>query len=151
MALHSLHNFSEVTKAFLTQYVSRQDTKRNSHHLLSVKRRQRDSLKSYINLFQSQLIKVSSYGEEVFALAFISGLHVANPLYKHLLKHNIAKMSKVLYETQPYIQLEEAMKAFSNHSVKPGIGGGSRSLHTKLPTMLKTNTEGNLLLKGKCS
>jgi len=33
----SLHNFMEVTEAFLTQYASCQETKRNSHHLLFVK------------------------------------------------------------------------------------------------------------------
>jgi len=88
-----------------------------------------DSLKSYINFFQSQLTKVSNYGEEVFALAFISGLQVTHPLYKHLLKH-IAKMSKVLSRAQPYIQLEETMKAFFEHSTKPSDGGGkSKSTH----------------------
>ena len=36
--------------------------------------RLRDSLKSYVNFFQSQLDKVSNRGEEVTTLAFISGL-----------------------------------------------------------------------------
>ena len=47
-----------------------------------------------------------------------------HPLYKYLLKHNIAKMSEVLSRAQPYIQLEEAMKASSNQSMKSGEGGG---------------------------
>ena len=88
-----------------------------------------DNLKSYINFFQSQLTKVSNSGEEVSALAFISGLQVTHPLYKQLLKH-IVKMSKVLSQAQPYIQLEEAMKAFSDHSTKPSDGGWkSKSTH----------------------
>ena len=62
---------------------------------------------SYINFFQGQLTKVSNYGEEVFALASISKLQVTHPLYKHLMKYNIVKMSKVLFQAQPYIQLEE--------------------------------------------
>jgi len=65
--------------------------------------RQEDSLKSYINLFQSQLTKVSNCGEEVSTFTFISGLQVTHPLYKHLLKHNVAKMSEVLSRAQPYI------------------------------------------------
>jgi len=36
--------------------------------------RQYDSLKSYIGYFQSQLAKVSHCGEDISALAFISGL-----------------------------------------------------------------------------
>ena len=49
---HSLHNFEEVTEVFLTQYTSRQEAKKNKHHLLTVKMRQGDSLKSYISYFK---------------------------------------------------------------------------------------------------
>ena len=66
----------------------------------------------------NQLTNVSHCGEEVAAPAFIKGLQVSHPLYKHLLKHNIAKMSEVLTRAQLYIQLEEAMKASPKHSAK---------------------------------
>ena len=115
----SLHNFSEITKIFLTQYATHQEAKRSRYHLLYVKMRPGDSLKSYINFFQSQLTKVSNCGEKVYALTFISGLQVTHSLYKHLLKHNITKMSKALSRAQSLIQWEEAMKASSNHSTKP--------------------------------
>ena len=59
-----------------------------------------DSLKSYINFFQNHLAKVSNCGEEVFALVFIGGLHVIHPLYKHLPKHNVIKMSEALSRVQ---------------------------------------------------
>ena len=54
-----------------------------------------DSLKSYISYFQNQLSKVPNCGEDVFALAFISGLQVSHLPYKHLLKH-ATQMSEVL-------------------------------------------------------
>ena len=57
--------FSEVAEAFLTQYASRQEAKRSSHHLFSVKMRQGENLKSYVNFFHGQLAKVPNYGEEV--------------------------------------------------------------------------------------
>ena len=53
LSLRSLHNFSEVTEAFLIQYATHQEVKRSSHHLLSVKMRRKDSLKSYINFFKN--------------------------------------------------------------------------------------------------
>ena len=68
-----LHNCEEVTRVFLTQYASRQEAKKN-HHLISVKMRQSESLKSYISFFQSQLAKVPNCGEDVSALAFVSEL-----------------------------------------------------------------------------
>ena len=109
-----------------------------------------DSLKSYISFLRGQLAKVSNC-DEVSALAFINGLQVTHPLYKHLLKHNVAKMSEVLSHAQSYIQLEEAMKAFSNHSMKPAMLEVSRSLLVKLPITLQIGPRDNLLTRRRCS
>ena len=69
----------------------------------SIKIRLGDSLKSYIKFFQNQLTKGSNCSEEVSVLAFVSGLQIIHPLYKHLLKHNIAKISETLFRAQPSI------------------------------------------------
>jgi len=53
-----------------------------------------------------------------------------SPLYKHLLKHNVAEISEILSQAQPYLQLEKVMKTSSNHYTKPSDGGGkSKSTH----------------------
>jgi len=123
------HNF-EVSKAFLTQHASCRETKRNDHHLLIVKMSQSDSLKSYIGYFQSQLAKVSNCGDDVSALSFIRGLQVSHLLYKYFSKHNVTQMSEVLFRAQLYIQREEAMKTYSNHTAKSGgHRGKSKSPH----------------------
>jgi len=75
--------FREGNEAFLTQYASRREAKKNNHYLLTIKMRQDDSLKSFIGYFQSQLVNISNCGEDVSALAFISGLQVSQPLYKY--------------------------------------------------------------------
>ena len=64
----SLHNFEEVFKAFLIQYASHRETKRNNHQLLTIKMRQSDSLKFYIGYLQSQLVKVPNCDEDVLHL-----------------------------------------------------------------------------------
>ena len=58
--------------------------------------------------------------EDVAALAFISGLRVTHPLSKHLVKYNVTRWSEILYLSQPYIQIEEAMKSFANQSLNHG-------------------------------
>ena len=73
-----------------------------------------DSLKAYISYFQNQLAKVHDCSEDASVLTFISGLRVTHPLYKHLVKHNVTRYSEVLYQAQPYIQLEELMKSSVN-------------------------------------
>jgi len=91
------------------------------------------SLKSYLNFFQNQLTKVPNCGEKIVALAFISGLQIAQPFYKHLLKHNIAELSELLSQAYPYIQLEETMKASSNHSGKLRVDVGKLKIPCEAP------------------
>ena len=130
MPSHSLCNFEEVFETFLTQYASHREAKRNNHHLLTVKMSQSDNLKSYIGYFQSQLDTVPNCDEDFSTLVFISGLQFSHPLYNHLLKHNVNQMSEALSRAQPYIQLEEAMMTFANHSAKRGDDRGkSKSPH----------------------
>jgi len=71
---HSLYNFEEVIKPFLTQYTSYREAKRNNRYLLTIKKRQGNNLKSYIGCFQSQLAKVSDCNEDISAITFISEL-----------------------------------------------------------------------------
>ena len=118
----SIHGFKNLTKLFLAQYSSCQEFKRNNNHLLFIKMRPSDSLKAYIGYFQNQLVKVHN-SEDASVLAFISGLRITHPLYKHLVKYNISCWSKVLYQAQLYIQLEEAMKSSVNSSFNRGDDG----------------------------
>ena len=108
---HSLYNFEKITNIFLTQYAARREAKKNNHHILTVKMRQDDSFKSYIGYFQNQLVKVPNCDEDVSALAFINRLQISYPLYKYTLKHDITRMSEVLSQARPYIQLDEVMKS----------------------------------------
>ena len=67
---------------FFAQYSFRQEFKQNNHNF-SVKMRLSDSLKAYIGNFQNQLAKVHNCSEDAPTLAFINGLRVTHPLYKH--------------------------------------------------------------------
>ena len=55
-----------------------------------------DSLKAYIGYFKNQLAKVHNCSEDASTLAFISGLRITHPLYKHLVKY-VTRWSEVLY------------------------------------------------------
>ena len=147
---YSLRNF-EVSEAFLTLYASRRETKRNNHYLLTVNMRQSDNFKSYIGYFQSQLAKVPNCGEDISALTFISGLQVSHPLYKHLLKYNITRMSDVLSRAQPYNQLEEAVKTSFNHSAKPDDHRGKLKSPHEASTHAHDQNRGSLFTRNKRS
>jgi len=56
-------------------------------------------------------------------------------------------MSKILTRAQPYIQLEEAMKASSNHSAKSGDGEGKSKFPHKAPDRNQDRHRGQLAHK----
>ena len=94
----SIHIFGDLTRLFLTQYSSCQKFKQSNHYLLSIKMKPSDSFKVYISYFENQLVKVHNCSENASALAFISGMRVTHPLYKHLVKYNSTRLSEVLYQ-----------------------------------------------------
>ena len=57
---HSFYNFEEIIEAFLTQYVSLRHAKKNNYHLISVKMRQGDSLKSTLIIFRTSSPRFST-------------------------------------------------------------------------------------------
>jgi len=74
-----------------------------------------DSLKAYIGYFQSQLANVHNCSEDAFAIAFISGLRITYPLYKHLVKYNHL-LDRGSIPSPIYIQLKEAVKSSASLS-----------------------------------
>ena len=93
---NSLQNFHDVTDAFYNQFVPRREFQRNINHLFTVKMKSEESLKNYINYFQSQMALVYNCNEDVATAVFINGLQVKNPFYKHLVKNDVTKMRDIL-------------------------------------------------------
>ena len=55
---NSLRNFHDVTDTFFNQFSFRRKFQRNRNHLPMVKMKFEESLKNYINYFQSQMALV---------------------------------------------------------------------------------------------
>jgi len=122
MPSYFTRNFEKVTKAFLTQYTSRQEVNKNNHHLCQNETVTASSPKLATSRASWQSFQLSC-DEDISALTFISGLQISHPLYKYLLKHDVTRMSEVLSQAQPYIQLE-TMKSSVSHSLKRSNDGG---------------------------
>jgi len=85
-----------------------------------VKMKFRESLKYYANYFQSQMALVYNCIKDVAVAAFISGLQVTNPFYKHVVKNDVTKMRSILVRAQKCIQIEEATQAASSRPLIQG-------------------------------
>ena len=62
-----------------------------------------ESLKNYVNYFQSQMALVYNCNEDVAVATLISGLQVTNPFYKYLVKNDVTRMRDILVQAQKYI------------------------------------------------
>ena len=89
-----------MTDAFYNQFASRKEFQRNNNHLLTIKMKFVESLKNYINYFQSQMSLLYNCNEDVDDAAFINGLQITNPFYKHLMKNDVTKMKDILIRAQ---------------------------------------------------
>ena len=101
---NSLRKFHDVTDAFYSQFASRKKFQRNNNHLLIVKK-SKETLKNYVNYFQSQMAPVYNCNEDVVVAAFISRLQVTNPFYIYMWKNDVTKMRDIYVQEQKYIQI----------------------------------------------
>ena len=54
-----------------------------------------ESMKNYINYFQSEMTLVYNCNEDVAAASFINGLQVTHSFYKHVVKNNVTKIRDI--------------------------------------------------------
>jgi len=92
----SLRSFEEVSDAFFNQYASRQEFKKNSNHLLTVKMKHGETFKRYISNFQSQIALVCNCNNDIVAAAFTARLQTNHSFYKHLVKHDVANLKDIM-------------------------------------------------------
>ena len=81
-----------------------------SYHLLTIKQSSQESLRSYVQRFNAESLKVDIPDEECVITAFIVGLGVqSKDLMFSISKYPQASMAEVLAKAEKYINGEEAL------------------------------------------
>ena len=84
--------------------------KKLSYHLLTIKKGSHESLRSYVQRFDTESLKVDILDEKFVITTFIAGLGVqSKDLMFSILKNPQASMVEVLAKTEKYIKDEEAL------------------------------------------
>ena len=84
--------------------------KKPSYHLLTIKQSSQESLRSYVQRFNTESLKVDFLDEKFAIIAFIAGLGVqSKDLMFSISKNPQASMAEVLAKTEKYINGEEAL------------------------------------------
>ena len=121
----SISSFRELSIAFVSHFIRARTYRKPSYHLLTVKQGLQESLKSYVQRFNVESLKIDISDEKFAITAIIGGLGVqSKDLMFSISKNPQANMAEVLAKEYKYINGEEALisknESSSTHKEKSG-------------------------------
>ena len=106
----SVSSFRELSIAFVSHFIGARTYRKPSYHLLSIKHNPQENLRSYVQRFNAESLKVDVPDEKIAITAFIVGLGVqSKDLMFSISKNPQASMAKVLAKAEKYINDEDAL------------------------------------------
>ena len=106
----SVSSFRELSIAFVSHFIGARTYRKPSYHLLTIKQSPQESLRSYVQRFNAESLKVDIPDEKFTITAFIVGLGVqSKDLMFSISKNPQANMAEVLAKAEKYINDEEAL------------------------------------------
>ena len=73
LPLSSISSFTELSIAFISHFIGARTYRKSSYHLLTIKQSSQESLRSYVQRFNAELLKVDILDEKFAITAFIAG------------------------------------------------------------------------------
>ena len=106
----SISSFTELSIAFVSHFIGARTYRKPSYHLLTIKQSSQESLRSYVQRFDAESLKVDIPEEKFAITAIIAGLRVqSKDLMFSISKNPQVSMAEVLAKTKKYINDEEAL------------------------------------------
>ena len=106
----SISSFRDLSIAFVSHFIGARTYRKPSNSLLTVKQGSQESLRSYVQRFNAESLKIDILDEKFTITAFIAGLGVqSKDLMFSISKNHQASMAEVLAKAEKYINGEEAL------------------------------------------
>ena len=110
----------------MSHFIGARTYRKPSYHLLTIKQGSQESLRSYVQRFNAESLKVDIPDEKFAITAFITDLGVQSKELMFSISKNLqASMAEVLAKAEKYINGEEALiskkERSSTHKEKSGI------------------------------
>ena len=106
----SISSFRELSIASVSHFIRARTYRKPSYHLLTIKQSSQESLRSYVQRFNAESLKVDIPNEKFAITTFIAGLRVqSKDLMFSISKNPQASMAEVLAKAKKYINGEEAL------------------------------------------
>ena len=122
----TISSFRELSIAFVSHFIGARTYRKPSYHLLTIKQGSQESLKSYVQRFNAESLKIDVPDEKFAISAFIVGLGVqSKDLMFSISKNPQASMAEVLAKAEKYINGEEALLSKRESSSTPKEKGAT--------------------------
>ena len=106
----SVSSFKELSIAFVSHFIGARTYLKLSYHLLSIKQGPQENLRSYVQRFNSESVRVDIPDEKFAITAFIARLGIqSKDLMFSISKNPQVSMVEVLAKDKKYINGEEAL------------------------------------------
>ena len=103
-------SFRQLSIAFVSHFIGARTYRKPSYHLLTIKQRPQESLRSYVQRFNAESLKVDVPDEKFAITSFIARLGVqSKDLMFSISKNPQENMAEVLARAEKYINGEEAL------------------------------------------
>ena len=117
----SIDSFEQLSNAFLRHFVSGQRPKRPANHLLTIRQREKETLRSYMKRFTQETLEVDEADNKVQLTTFKAGLK-SRDFVVSLVKNLPKTMAELLLKAQKYMNAEDALATIKDVE-KPGDKG----------------------------
>uniref|UniRef100_A0A2N9G172 Integrase catalytic domain-containing protein n=1 Tax=Fagus sylvatica TaxID=28930 RepID=A0A2N9G172_FAGSY len=105
----SVGSFAQLSHSFFNHFISGQRYGRPTTHLLNVKQKEGETLRSYLTRFNKETLLVDEADDKVVLIAFIFGLQSGDFLFS-VYKDPPASMAEMMYEAQRHMNGKEALQ-----------------------------------------
>ena len=106
----SVSSFREFSIAFVSHFIGARTYRKPGYHMLTIKQSPQESLRSYVQRFNTESLRVDISDEKFAITAFIAGLGVQSKDLMFSISNNPqASMVEVLAKAEKYINGEKAL------------------------------------------
>nr|XP_023895661.1 uncharacterized protein LOC112007537 [Quercus suber] len=117
----SIDSFEQLSNAFLCHFVGGQRPKRPTDHLLTIRQREKETLRSYVKRFTRDSLEVDEADDKVQLTTFKAGLK-SREFVVSLAKNPPKTMAEMQLKAQKYMNAEDALAAIKDLE-RPGDKG----------------------------
>ena len=147
----SISSFRELSIAFVSHFIRVRTYRKPSYHLLTIKQGSQESMRSYVQRFNAESLKVDIPDEKFVITAFIVGLGIqSKDLMFSISKNPQTSMDEVLAKAEKYINSEEALVSKKESSSTHKEQSGTDKRRGRSPKR-QNDQEGSLKKNGERS